>query len=160
MLAPMISDDGPRAHHDAAHHAKRFHRPITGQFKRGRGQRMRLIHGRIQHQMVEARKLFPAGSLAGGWQLQRCQQGIQRRHPLRVAGGVGMQQVGKLGFLRVALLVGEDRVGVAADELRITGNHFVHERVELLDFGRGPLLTRGTRHHPAYDHGHFRVRGL
>ena len=84
---------------------------------------------------------------------ERGEERTQGGGKLRVAGGVGVEEIGELGEGRVVLGVGEEFPRVEHGDLRLVDGGFEDELVEAAD-EKGRTLLRGRAgHHGADDHG-------
>ena len=88
---------------------------------------------------------------------QRRQHRLDRRRPLHVRLPARMQQIGELLLLRVALLIGEERVSLDQRHLRVALHRCGVKLVHLLDLRRRTLHRLRAGKHLAQHDGHLRV---
>ena len=91
---------------------------------------------------------------------ERGEHRTQRRGPLRVAGGVEVEQVGEESRNRIAFGIREEGIGVEYRELRVALHRGGEEFVDGEDGLLRALLRGGAREDAADDDWHLRVVGL
>ena len=91
---------------------------------------------------------------------ERGEDRTQRRGPLRVAGGVEVEQVGEEGRQGVACGIREEGVGIEHRELRVAFHRGGEELVDGEDGLLRTLLRGRAREDAADDDGHLRIVGL